>query len=189
MKYNRSYIYALPSLGDSYLQFVKKNPQDISQKILRNTYLFSDYMPDHKEHIFIEYKEVLYLKQFYQWLESLDNFINKYEVDDEEDTFTYCFKIPSVNKINIKAFKQSKYSEMNDNYKRHIIKFHNKKLNHEISKILYKDESLYIEREIKLNCDEIDRNQEIGELIDLDLERHKRKVELKKNNKQTVIFD
>jgi len=187
-KYNRSYIYALPMLGESYLQFVKKNPKDTSDIILRNTYFTSEYMPDHKEHLFIEYKEVDYLKQFYLWLESTNNFIDKYETE-EDDVFVYCFKISTPYKKDLDNIKASKYSLVSDSYKRHILKFHNKTLDHKISKVLYKDESLYIEREIELNCAHIDRDQEIGDLIDLSLECHKKKIDLKPNNKQTVIFD
>lgn len=177
-------------MGESYLQFVKRNPAQPSENILLNTYLTSEYMPDHKEHIFLVYKEVSYLKPFYQWLETLDMFISKYEIEEEEEVYTYCFKIDNSNLKSYMMFKNSKYSRIEDSYKRHILKFHNLSLDSRTSKILYKDESLYMEREEELLLDiTIDRDQEIGTLIDLNVETHKKKVELKPNNKQTVKFD
>lgn len=189
MKYNKSYVYALPMVGESYLQFDKKNPINPKESILKNTYLKSEYMPDHNEHIFIKYKYIDRYRPFYQWLEVNDNFIDSYEDEDDDDIITYCYKIPIEHRENYHFFSESKYSLMDDQYKRHILKFHGLSLSSIVSQILYKDESLYIQREEELDCEPIDRNQEIGNLISIDKETHKMKKDLKPNNKQTVIWD
>jgi hypothetical protein len=189
MEYNRSYIYILPILGESFLQFAKKNPWDLDQSILRNTYIRSDYAPEYTEHLFIEYREVDYLSATYKWLEMHDLFIDKFQHESEDDIWTYCFKVPLKNMDDYKYFTISKYSKLSDQYKRHILRFHNFSLDSVTSKILYKDESLYLEREEELNCDHIPRELEIGNLVSMIDETQQRILELKPTNKEQIIWD
>lgn len=174
-RYNRSYTYILPMLGNSYMQFTKNDPDNPSESILIDTYLRSEYAPKYKEHLFLRYKVIPRYGPIYKWLESHSYYEDSYDYDDE---IVYCFKIPYSKLTDYIHFINSSYSKMSEIYKRHILKFHGLRVTNNVAKVLYKDESLYLEMEEQLGNTHIPRTQEIGEKIELKNETHKKKSKL-----------
>lgn len=172
--------------GDSVMQFEKydriKNEKNNS--ILINTYLKSEYTPEYNTgHFFIEYKKTPeYSNYFSNFIEKHEDFIDSYDVGEYT---TFIFRIPFRQLNNYRQFIKSKFSRIEDSYKTHILRFHNLNFKSRLALTLYKDPLLYKIVEAELNLDfEIDRNQEIGSLLNINNEIHKKVILNKVVSKQ-----
>lgn len=175
--------------GESYRQFEKidkeKNPP--SGSILMNTYLKSDYAPQYKGHLFLEFKKSEFYEQYFEgFLKEIEGFVDTY---DTKISIVFIFAVPFDKMKSYKMFSKSKYSLIDEEYKRHILRFHSLNFSSRLGGILYKQEALYkkIEEELNLNIT-IDRDQEIGSLLNLRTETH-RPIGLTKHNKEIVEWD
>lgn len=91
-------------------------------------------------------------KNFLDRLTYHSNYKDRLNVESTHEI--YIFNVPEEQQKNYTYFKQSKYSLLDENYKKHILKFHNYNKYEEgntVYKILYKDESLYVDKENELN--------------------------------------
>jgi hypothetical protein len=102
-----------------------------------------------------------------EWLQEHNLFLDKHQIND--DYVMYIFDLPKGYEDNYFKFIKGLYSEMDDEYKRHIIKFHNVNNTELIKSVLYKSEKLYVQWETKLGVS-IPRTQNIGSIPDMNLE-------------------
>jgi hypothetical protein len=125
--------------------------------------------PELKEKIFLLYRKNSSLNSFQdETLKEHNLFFDSYDVDDNH--IMYCFNLPLGYENNYYCFVDGKYSEMDDVYKQHILKFHQRYYNIErVKGVLYRSEKLYKEWEEYLKTD-IPRTQEIGSIPNWDIE-------------------
>ncbi len=167
---NKTYRYILPMLGDSINNFIN----------LTGCFLGDRMYPDYDNHILLMFKHVEtqgYL-DFERKLSKHPMYAAWYKVRDFEHM--YVFNVPIEHQRDYDLFKESKYSQLSELYKRQIITFHRfQKYGYGSStiKILYRDEQLYIDKEAEINKDlperewtHIPRSVEIGEILHLDEE-------------------
>lgn len=176
--------------GESVMQFEKidRIKTEENNSILINTYLKSEYAPEYNDgYFFIEFKKTPeYSNYFTNFIENHESCVDSYDIKNHT---VYVFKIPFSQEYNYRCFIRSKFSRINDNYKTHILRFHNLNFKSRLALTLYKDPSLYKIMEEELGLDfEIDRSQEIGSLLNLDDEIHK-KVRLEKLIKKELEWD
>lgn len=136
--------------------------------------------PEFNNNIFLLFStsESQIFKNFLERLKYKPMFCSKIEVNDYY--VLYVFHVPKEYEKNYSYFKDSLYSMMDPNYKKHILKFHNYNKYDEgnsIYKILYRDENLYLTKESIINeglpekyWTRIPREIEIGNRIKLEEE-------------------
>lgn len=150
----RSYTYMFPMLGSNYLEF----PDVV------NCYVGDLTKPELKDYLFLLMKFSNHAEKRKQILQIDSNYAGHYSITDNYTM--YYFNIPEKWRPNYFLFKMGRYSKFPDNYKRHILKFHNIKIKSAVGNVLYKSEKLFKEWEKRLEV-EINREQEIGSLPDL----------------------
>lgn len=175
--------------GESVMQFEKidKIKGNTENSILINTYLKSEHAPEYNSgYFFMEYKRAPeYSNYFCNFIEKHEDLVDSY---DYGEYTTFIFKVPFKHLTNYRHFLKSKFSLFEDSYKTHILRFHSLNYKSRIALTLYKDPLLYKIVEAELNLDfEIDRSQEIGSLLNIENETHK-KVVLEKV-KKVLIWD
>ena len=150
---NRSYTYILPMLGESQAEF----------KNLKQCFIGDESKPALSDKIFIllELKDDEWTAKYEQALQNNELYHYHYRCDDIHTM--YVFNIPKAKKEDYLKFKRGRYSQLNEKYKRHVLKFHNLGMRSEVGKVLYRAEDKYVEME-KLVGQEIDRSQEIGNM-------------------------
>ena len=172
-KYNRSKTYLLPLLSE-FVEFDMK-----FMKYLLNTYMFIDKYPDN--HIGILHEFSIKDPEFTAYEHKLIK--NEYFVElvDIGNKVLYIFKFPEIYKKEYELFKNGKYSEFGEDSKQLIIKFWtlankgNSSLPAfliKLKNILYKENKLkeIIEKELNVK---LESNQELGEIVDRELESFK----------------
>tara|TARA_R100000900_G_scaffold108076_1_gene83826 strand:+ start:2905 stop:3672 length:768 start_codon:yes stop_codon:yes gene_type:complete len=124
---------------------------------------------DKKNCIVLLYKfsiDPLFLK-FEKALKTFRSFSEKIDIDPYHVLFI--FDIPKEHVKNYKKLKQGKYSEMDENYKFHILEFHGLEMNDQVAHVLWKSEKRRKAMEKKLDA-KIDLNSELLTAIDFDNE-------------------
>ena len=150
---NRSYTYVLPMLGVVRAEF----------KYLIQCFIGDDTKPELEDKIFMLYslQEVEEKETYEKLLQNNENYHYHYVSDDEHTMYVY--NVPINRKDDYSKFKEGKYSQFNEKYKRHVLTFHSLGMRSEVGKVLYRAEDKYIEIE-KLVGQPIDRGQEIGNM-------------------------
>lgn len=166
---NRSWIYLLPMialhLGLSLDQMVN----------LRSCFLYTEDFPELEDKVNLLFKADQ-TREYINFEEKLSDticFNHRYEPDKYHTMYIY--DIPDEYKQEYKKFKDSKYSEFTDNYKKSIIKFHQysdktpRDNGYSVINLLYKKEAAYLAQEKIINEGlpssswiTIPRDQEIG---------------------------
>jgi hypothetical protein len=111
-------------------------------------------------------KDPLFLK-FEGAIKQFRNFVKTTDVSKE--FVLYKFDIPIKYKKDYKTFIKGKYSELSNNYKNQILKFHKADINSQISQILYKGEKRRNRLEHSLGI-ELDLDAELFSIVDMNLE-------------------
>jgi hypothetical protein len=148
---NKAEKYILPMLGNIYSEIIKEgyyintfigdSTKNINDKILL-LYKFNG------NSFYLNFEKTLYNNKDY--FESYSP--NKYYT-------MFVFNVPEKHKENYKLFKQGKYSEFSEDYKKHIIKFHNLSNSDTIVDIIYKREKARLKLELDYNII-VPKNQE-----------------------------
>ncbi len=144
MYYNKSYTYALPMLDWWDSGF-------LVNKQLRGCFLGDSECPDLNNHIFLLYKY-----DGERWYQNFEEELkeNEYYVDFYDPTklhVMYVFRVPERHKENMEMLKASKFSLMNDGFKKQIVEFHGEERAKNVISVLYKHESAYVELEKYIN--------------------------------------
>jgi hypothetical protein len=151
----RSYTYIFPMLGSNRHEFTN----------VENCYIGDNSNPDIKNHIFLLLRNEKNSNKIHEILEIDSNYAGHYNVSDSYTM--YYFRIPEKWRPSYHLFKMGKYFKFPDDYKRHILKFHNTNNKGPVGRVLYKSEKLFKEWE-KIIGVKIDRSQDIGTLPDLE---------------------
>lgn len=167
---NKSWSYLLPMLEGSIQEF----------RGLVAVFLGDKYHPEFDNHIFlllrhVEDKDFL---QFEKKLTLHPMYCTFYDPDKYHVMFV--FNVPKEHQKDYDTFKQSKYSQLSEPYKRRIIKFHGYSKQGDGSwliKTMYLDEELRKEREGYINEGlpdsqwlHIPEDAELGQALDFDFE-------------------
>lgn len=156
---NRSCTYILPMMGTKRKDFLN----------LKSCFIGDELRPDLTEHILLLFKfsSDRWFLNYEEELKANPLYVENYDADKFH--IMYVFKVPEGQLENYNHFKNSRYSQFDKDYKRHIISFYELRSDNHVIKVLYKLEDKYLELEEKLNV-HIPRTQEIGSIIDLNLE-------------------
>lgn len=154
---NKTFTYLLPLLGTDASHF--KNCS--SAFINKNE----------------DFKIYLLFRTINSWFPQLEEWIRKQHLYDSEESINneykmYIFNIPEEYRRVYLNFRDGKYSKFDDEYKRHILRFHkeaSKNSLESIKNVLYKGEDAYLKWEKELNVS-IPRTQEIGSLPNMEQE-------------------
>lgn len=146
----KTYIYALPMLDEKRSRFV-----NIQNCFLRNV----DY-PDYDHHLFSVFREEE--KESYKEMVYKLRMASTYNFDHMFDDIhrSFCFSPPKKFESDFIKFKESKYSEMSDEYKDRILSFHGFAVKGNIARLLYRDEKEFLKKEEEFQVS-IPRDNEI----------------------------
>lgn len=150
---NKSYSYILPMLGYKKSEF---KGLYLPESCFRNCFIGDDTTESKScKNIYLLYKfsfEKIY-SDFIKKLEKHPEFVKWYKADKFHDMFL--FSVPNRWRVDYVYFKQGQYSEFQEEYKQHILKFFSEEpKNCAILKgVLYKEESGYKLIEDRLNKD------------------------------------
>ncbi len=97
----------------------------------------------------------------------LNIFVKHY--DPDKKTTLYVFKVPEKHISDFIKFKEGKYSEISETYKRRILSFHNVDRENVLGKILYKDKSRMMELKEKFWSSDDRRMNKVVDLMDAEL--------------------
>jgi hypothetical protein len=97
-------------------------------------------------------------------LRKFPTFVRVFDADIQHTV--YIFSIPKKHMKNFNLFKESKYSELDDEYKLKILEFHDMGVESALAKILFKSDERRQELEDKLNAD-IPEDSELLSVINL----------------------
>lgn len=128
--FNRSYTYLMPMLGMSFNQF----------KNVVACFIGDESKPVLNEHLFVLHK-VDDTKEFSDYCETLCKhpmFVERYQPDNTHLMFVFRISDDFLN--DYRKFRDSKYSRMSDDYKRHLKSFFKIFDTHPVMKILNRDE-------------------------------------------------
>lgn len=144
MTHNKTYSYILPMLGNNINEFYN----------LEEAYIRDDKYPEYDtNYIFLKTKFTTsdYFARYTSSLREKPEYISDYISDNSKHLVTV-YKLNDTEDIkNYNLFIVGKYSEFTEEYKKHIIKFHNLQPGNGISGVLYKLEYKYKQVENKLN--------------------------------------
>ena len=155
----KSSTFILPMLGGERKLF-------FWNKLFMNAFVGIE---DKKDCIVLLYKfsmDSLFLK-FEKALQKFRSFSEKIDIDPYHVIFI--FDIPKEHKKNYNKLKQGKYSEMTDEYKFHILEFHDFDMSNQVAHVLWKSEKRREAMETKLDA-EIDIDSELLTPIDFNKE-------------------
>jgi hypothetical protein len=155
---NKSYTYLLPLLGDKSSVF--KNCSGVFYK--------DNNKPEIKNKVLLLFRmNKEWSEKLHDWIKKLHLYNDFYKVDEEYSM--YVFNLPEGYKKNYHLFIKGRYSEMDDEFKRHILKFHSDLQTNQgsvaVKQVLYRDEKLYQKWEETLDI-LIPRTQEISSIPD-----------------------
>ena len=155
----KSSTFILPMLGGERKLF-------FWNKLFMNAFVGIE---DKKDCIVLLYKfsmDSLFLK-FEKALQKFRSFSEKIDIDPYHVIFI--FNIPKEHKRNYNKLKKGKYSEMTDEYKFHILEFHDFDMSNQVAHVLWKSEKRREAMETKLDA-EIDIDSELLTPIDFNKE-------------------
>lgn len=140
----KAYTYFLPFISDEAID-IKRN--------LVNVFLYDEDRPDLDNHIFLLYKfsaddEFLRFEEEVTWSIHYET-----QYDCDKYHIMVVFRRPERYKKDIKKLLDGKYSELNDSYKKHIIRFHELPDFSQIVGVLYRKEFAYKNIEKLINKD------------------------------------
>jgi len=157
LRNNKCFTYLLPLLGDKVSRF--KNCSGVFFKDIDR--------PDIKNKVHLLFRmDKEWSDKLHEWLIKLHLYDSVYDVVD--DYKMYVYNLPEGYKKNYHLFISGKFSQMDDEYKRHILNFHkdsgvtDESIIH-VKRVLYKDEKLYEQWEKQLDV-VISREQEISSI-------------------------
>jgi ssDNA-binding Zn-finger/Zn-ribbon topoisomerase 1 len=157
----KSFTYILPLMA----HFI-----DLRKRNLVNTFIGCSDYPELDNHIFLLYK-FHGTKEYILYEEELENntlFEKKFDPDKEHVMFA--FKVPEDYQDVYNQFKAGKYSELPEDYKIQIFKYHNiLSADHKVAKVLFKHPDLREELEERIGV-EIPENMEVSSIPDMNLE-------------------
>lgn len=182
-----SYHFIMPMLGKSYRWY---------KGYVTNAFMGDENFPELDKHIF------LLLDNDYKYFE--ENLKNEmhfptYFTSYSADKFNtmYVYNVPVEFEIEyslLTRYNYTYYSKLSPEYKKRIMDLNEVNQNSKIYKMLYKDESLYKEKEEYINeglpkgrWTKIPRDLEIGDKIDLRTEIYRNWMKLKEYNKYKQI--
>ncbi len=148
-KFNRSYTYIFPILGQSRSQFLNVKACFIGDE--DKTY---------KNHIFLlhDFSGNIEFSRYEKSLLKHPQFVEQYSPDEETDMFV--FSVPDIALEDYGKIIESKYSKVSNKYKHHIIRFHSPYIGKIENKMFYK--VLYRHSDIKKKI-ESDFNVKLNE--------------------------
>lgn len=153
------------------------DPQDVVNSQLRGVFIGDEAHPELDNHIFLLYRFSgnRWFTSFEAILQDCDYFVTTYEPDKQDVMFV--FDVPEKYQESYTAFKQSKYSQIQEKLKKRIVEFHGEQYTEKIVAVMYKHESMYLAWEKKLNENlpssqhvRIPRDQEASTVLDMSLE-------------------
>jgi hypothetical protein len=171
---NKSQGFFLPMLGEYLSDFIN----------LEKVFVWAEEFPELDEHIFVLFRkhESEVYKENIERLKSYKNFAFSYTPDKFYEMLV--FNPPSKLVNDYRLLKKGKYSEISDNYKRHILKFHNIRNSNDIGKsiigVLYKSEEYRISYSEKLGT-EIPQGQELASILDPQKETYLDEMKVRTN--------
>ena len=171
-KRTKSSTFILPMLGGERRLF-------FWNKLFMNAFVG---LEDKKDCIVLLYKfsmDPLFLK-FEKALQKFKSFSEKIDVDPYHVIFI--FNIPKEHIKNYNKLKEGKYSELDDEYKFHILEFHGLDVKDQVAHVLWKSEKRREKMEKKLDA-QIDPNSELLTPIDFDKEIYDLEIYEIKNQK------
>jgi len=142
---------------------------------LSGCFIGYDNYPEFDNNIFLLFStsESKIFKNFLERLKYIPTYNTTIPIGNTHEMFV--FNVSKEHQKNYDYFKQSKYSQLDEKYKKHIVRFHNYSMYGEgdtICKILDRDESLYVIKEEAINegiperdWTRIPRNIEIGNAL------------------------
>jgi hypothetical protein len=138
----KSYTYVLPFISDEALD-IKKN--------LVNVFLSDDDRPELDDHIFLLYKfsaddAFLRFEEEVTWSVYYET-----QYDCDKYHVMVVFKRPECYRKHMQLILNGKYSELDNNYKKHLIKFHELPEFSQIVGVLYRKEFAYKNMEKVIN--------------------------------------
>lgn len=148
---NKATWFLLPMFGNSQVDFTenKKYPYIVDLYNFVNIYLSDINKPYYDQHIFIVYKvpnkcTTEYIQQCIK-LTKNSNFVKEYNYIYNKETYViFCYKIPDNYYRDYKLILDGKYSEINEVYKKKILKFWDLGIKSRIATILYKLKDHYL---------------------------------------------
>lgn len=158
-KRTKSSTFILPMLGGERRLF-------FWNKLFMNAFVGIE---DKKDCIVLLYKfsiDPLFLK-FEKALQKFKSFSEKIDIDPYHVLFI--FNVPDEHIKNYNKLKKGKYSELDEEYKFHILEFHGLEVSDQVAHVLWKSEKRRKAMEKTLDA-EIDDNSELLTPIDFDTE-------------------
>lgn len=182
---NKTYTYILPSLGTNVKYF----------KNLSACFIGDVEHPKKKNKIFLLYRmNKTWSDELHEWLTDMYLYDHHYKV--LEDYVMYVYNLPEGYEKNYFLFRDGKYSEFNNEYKKQILKFHGTEASRKsldvVKKVLYRSEELYQQMEEALSTPELNsyvkipRDQEISSIPDKKKEYFALKMITEQNNSKTL---
>lgn len=118
---------------------------------LRGVFLSDKDYPELDNHIFVlyEFSGQRWFTSFEQVLKDSDYFVTSYEPDKRHVMFVY--EVPAHQQVSYDMFMLSKYSRISEQLKQRIIKFHGPDNTKRAKAVMYREESMFVEWESKIN--------------------------------------
>lgn len=178
---NRTFSYVLPMVGTEVL--------DIKRNIV-NAFIGDEDHPRLTNHIFLlyEYSSEDWFARFEEEVKFSPLYVKSYDPDKMHVMIV--FKIPEEYQYDYDMFMNSKYSQMSEEYKKEIQKFHGLPDTHPIMGVLYKREFVYeaLEKVLNEGCttpyQKVDRAQEAASVWKSSVEMYNDKLKIKDNLKE-----
>lgn len=159
---NKTASYLLPLVGESVDQFYGPL-RPLSNFV--NAFCGAEEYPQYNRHVFLlyRYNDSELFKRLENRIKERENFVECYDPDALH--VMYILEIPDVYLQALEKFRLGKYSEISEQAKQHILRFHKVNLTstpeHPIYGTLYKQEFQFLAMEKKYEI-EIPRDQEVS---------------------------
>jgi hypothetical protein len=119
---------------------------------LRGCFIGDVSCPDLNNHIFLLYRYTgdRWFQRYEQELRNTEYFIDSYEPNKLYTMYVY--EVPEWQRYNMEMFRASKFSSLDDGFKKHIVTFHGEDKTIDLVSVMYKHESAYLALEKKINA-------------------------------------
>lgn len=163
--WTKTYMYMFPALGSKETNFVN----------VENAFLEDEDYPNYDDSIFVLFRETRSseYKEFVDNLKKQDNHNFSYLIADKYRVS--CMEIPDQFKEDFEKFKDSRYSEMSEKFKDHILNFYKKDSSSLLHKILYKSSEYRHQLEKDLNVS-IPKDNELISVLNMETETLTKKL-------------
>jgi hypothetical protein len=179
----KSYFFLTPML--------EIDPMFMSKHLLLNSYLGSDDLPEIKQSIFLLYEFQDMRGEFAKlekWYKNTSYYRGSY--DPDKYTTMFYFHVPEKYYNNYLLFLNGKYSQLDQDLKQRILRFHNAGFNSDLYKVLYRDPERKKEIEERIGQslpDDAEVASAIEYSIEIYSEEHKIKEPFDNNMWQTYL--